>query len=122
MDAMDSGARTAVRARGRVPLRAVAGLLLLAAAACSDAKPAARTHTIAIRGFQYVPAAASVSVGDTVVWTNEDVVPHTATAADRWDTGSIGSRASAQVVITQKGKHAYVCAFHPAMKAELVAE
>lgn len=122
MDTARSAARTGIRARSGATLRGIA-IMALAAAACSEAKPAARTHAIAIRGFQYVPPTASVSVGDTIVWTNEDVVPHTATAADRrWDTGSIGSRASGRVVITRKGKQAYICAFHPAMKAELVAE
>ena len=120
MDGIRSPARTGIRARGGATLIAI---MALAAAACSEATPAARTHVVAIRGFQYAPQTASVSVGDTVVWTNEDVVPHTATAAGgRWDTGSIGSRASGRVVITRKGKQAYVCAFHPGMKAELVVE
>lgn len=90
---------------------------------CADGQPEATTHSIVIRNFQYLPATATVAVGDTLVWTNEDVVPHTATAADRaWDTGSIASRETGRVVVERKGRHEYVCALHPSMKAELTAE
>lgn len=103
--------------------RIVAGLALLAAAACSGGGQPARAHTIAIRGFQFVPATLTVAVGDTLVWTNGDVVPHTATAADRaWDTGSIAAGGAGRIVVGRKGRQAYVCAFHPSMKAEVVAE
>ncbi len=93
------------------------------AAGCAGGGSEARTHSIVIRNFQYVPATATVAVGDTIVWTNEDVVPHTATAADRaWDTGSIASKETGRAVVERKGRHEYVCAFHPNMKAELTAE
>ncbi len=98
---------------------AVGVAAVLAAAGCGD--PPARVHSVAIRGFQYAPASLTVAVGDTVEWTNEDVVPHTATAAGAWDTGSIGARESRRVVIAAEGTHGYLCALHPGMKAELVA-
>ena len=98
---------------------AVAVAAVLAAAGCSD--PTGRVHSVAIRGFQYAPATLTVAVGDTVVWTNEDVVPHTATASGAWDTGSIGARESRRVVIAAVGRRGYRCAFHPGMKAEVVA-
>jgi len=105
------------------PARRAAAMALaavLAAAGCSD--PPARVHAVAMRGFQYVPATLNVAVGDTVAWTNEDVVPHTATAADRaWDTGSLEAKGSGRVVIARAGTHRYGCAFHPGMKAEVVA-
>lgn len=64
-----------------------------------------------------------MAVGDTIVWINEDLVPHTATAADSaWDTGSIGAKESGRVVVERKGRHTYVCAFHPNMKAELTVQ
>jgi plastocyanin len=114
MDARPSAARAG--------MRALAGLALLAAA-CADAKPAPRGHAVAIRGFQYVPATLTVAVGDTVVWTNQDVVPHTATAQDRgWDTGSLAAQASGRIVADRAGRQAYLCAFHPGMQAELVVE
>jgi plastocyanin len=124
MDTDRFGTRAEGCARARNPLRTLllVGAVSLAAG-CADGRSEARTHSVAIRNFQYVPATATVAVGDTIVWTNEDVVPHTATATDRaWDTGSIAGRETGRVVVERKGKHEYLCAFHPNMKAELTAE
>ena len=49
-------------------------------ARAETAKPTPRTHTVKIEGMAFVPATLEVSVGDTVEWINEDLVPHTATA------------------------------------------
>lgn len=98
-----------------------AALALAALGGCAGEGSKPRAHAVAIRGFQYAPAALTVAVGDTVVWTNEDVVPHTATAAGAWDTGSIGARESRRVVVSAKGTHHYVCAFHPGMRARVEA-
>lgn len=88
---------------------------------CADATP--RRHEVVIRNFVYQPAALTLAVGDTVVWINEDVVPHTATASDgEWDSGSIASNASGQVVISGEGEQSYLCTFHPNMRAELAAQ
>lgn len=96
--------------------------LMAGVPACGKEPPRAGKHTVAIRNFLYAPATLQVAVGDTVVWVNGDVVPHTATAADgAWDTGSIAAGDSARVVVAKAGKQAYRCAFHPNMKAELTA-
>ncbi len=74
-----------------------------------------------IRAFAYEPARLAVAPGDTVVWVNQDVVPHTATAANRtWDTGSIGPDSSASAVLEPQGIGPYGCTFHPQMRALLV--
>lgn len=58
--------------------------------------------------------------GDTVVWTNEDIVPHTATAKKGFDSKSIEKSGSWRFVTKQKGTYPYICTFHPTMKAELI--
>jgi plastocyanin len=37
--------------------------------------------TVVIREFKFEPAAVAVHVGDTVEWKDDDIVPHSATAA-----------------------------------------
>lgn len=105
----------------------VAAVLLAAwgplAAACTRAEPDVARHRVDIRAFQYRPARLIVAAGDTVVWINEDAVPHTASAGDRaWDTGNIPSKQSGQVVLADKGEYRYVCGFHPNMSGTLVVE
>ena len=87
-------------------------------AACS--KPAPRTHAVTIRSFAFVPAELTVSLGDTVFWSNGDFVPHSATATDStWDSKSIDANAGWRLVASTAGRHEYYCVFHPAMKATI---
>jgi plastocyanin len=59
--------------------------------------------------------------GDTILFVNRDIVPHTATAIDKsWTTGELARDASASVVVAQAGIADYGCLFHPAMKGRLI--
>ena len=98
---------------------ALLGLALWASAGCVSAKPT--THGVAIRGFRYLPDSLAVQVGDTVIWTNEDIVPHTATAKGKvLDSRTLEPRQSWHFVAVQPGTYTYVCSFHPAMQGTLV--
>lgn len=97
-----------------------AAIVVVFAAACAGAEDAPRRHEIEIRDFAYGSPAAPVRAGDTIVWVNRDLVPHTATAADRaWDTGSVGAGEDRSVVVAAKGMHDVLCVFHPGMKGTL---
>ncbi|HEV2124622.1 MAG TPA: cupredoxin family copper-binding protein, partial [Chloroflexota bacterium] len=111
-------------ARATPPSSAVLlALAISVAAGCVDSGSEERTRRISIRAFQYLPASDTVAVGDTVVWINQDAVPHTATAADRaWDTGSIATKQSGHVVVSKRGEHPYICALHPNMSGTLVVQ
>lgn len=110
------------RVSGRA--RAAATALLLAGASLALAlAPAAiaATATVDIVGFAYAPGSLTVTVGDTVTWTNADAQSHTATAdGGAFDTGTIAGGASGSVTVTTAGTFAYHCAIHPAMTATLV--
>jgi len=93
-------------------------LASLAVACAGGATP--RAHAVDIRGFAYQPDTITVAVGDTLVWTNHDVVPHTATRAGAWDTGQIAARAEGRWVAEAPGTHDYICAYHPNMKGTVV--
>jgi len=101
----------------------VVGLTLFAAvvsaAACSHPAPGA--HTVEIRNFAFAPAEVTVEPGDTVVWTNGDFVPHTATGRNnRWDSSAISANGSWRVVAPAPGRYAYYCVFHPGMTAAVI--
>jgi plastocyanin len=85
----------------------------------TDAK--ARTHKVALRGMNYLPATLTVNAGDTIVWKNEDIVPHTATDRRKnFDSGSIAPGDSWRYVANRKGTYFYYCSFHPNTKGKLV--
>lgn len=93
--------------------------LSLGAAACSSSRREPQVHRVAIQGMQFVPAEVIASPGDTIVWVNEDIVPHTATAAGVFDSGVIASQAEWRLVVKDGGAIGYVCTLHPTMKATL---
>ena len=99
-------------------IAACAALALAAGCGAGPARPA--THHADIRAFRFQPDTVTAAPGDTVVWTNHDVVPHTATLRGAWDTGGIAANESGRVVAGAAGTYAYVCAYHPNMQAVLV--
>ena len=83
--------------------------------------PAPRRYEIALRNFKFEPARLSVARGDTVVFSNTDFVPHTATARDStWDSKSIDGGKTWSFVPNATGTHEYYCVFHPTMHATIV--
>jgi len=72
------------------------------------------THLIEISQFRFVPDNLSVQPGDTIIWTNRDVVPHKATAIDEsWDTGALKTGNSGSVLVTEDFSLRYFCPYHP---------
>ena len=80
-----------------------------------------RVHTVIISEFKFTPEALHVNPGDKIVWINQDIVPHTATAVDRsWDTGAIGTHERKEIVVTKTQTLDYFCFYHPMMTAQLL--
>ena len=83
-------------------------------------KQGAALHVVTIERFKFVPADLEVKLGDTITWTNSDIAPHTATAADRsWDTGPIKKGEERSMTVTEGMASEYFCRFHPAMKGRI---
>lgn len=80
--------------------------------------PAVRT--VEIREMRFRPARLDVAPGDSVVWVNRDVVPHTATASNgAWDSGTLGRGERWTLVVEEGGSIEFVCRFHPTMRGRL---
>lgn len=80
-----------------------------------------QTHTVTITGFKFVPETLTVNVGDTVEWKNEDITSHTATGKS-FDSKNLDPKASWKYVAGKQGTYAYICNFHPTMKAVLIVK
>ncbi len=96
-------------------------LAVAGAAAVLPKAAAAATHQVAIQGMKFVPASLQVAIGDTIVFTNADNAPHTATANNgNWDTGRLNRGQSAQIQVVAGMDSGYFCQFHRNMKGALV--
>ncbi|MFJ9606032.1 cupredoxin domain-containing protein [Kitasatospora sp. NPDC101176] len=78
------------------------------------------TH-VAIRNFQFEPAALTLAPGTTFTVTNQDSTAHTLTADDKsFDSGTIAPGATATLTAPQQsGAHPYICTIHPFMHGTL---
>jgi plastocyanin len=86
--------------------------------------PAAAEVPVDIRDFAYNPDPIEIAAGDTVTWTNQDEVPHTATGQDRdvLQSGTISPGASFSQVFPEAGEFGYFCEFHPNMTGTIVVQ
>jgi plastocyanin len=97
----------------RAALTAGTTLAMLASAGRTSA---AETVTVSIDNFAFAPADLTVATGTTVVWTNQDDIPHTVTSTE----GVFKSRAmdtddSFSFTFEKVGSYRYFCSLHPHM-------
>jgi plastocyanin len=79
------------------------------------------TAEVRISDFTFEPGNLEVPVGASVTWTNEDSVPHDATARDAdWKTERLSDDESDTVTLDEPGEYDYYCSIHPSMKARVV--
>lgn len=104
--------RTAIAMLGLV-------LPLLAATIMAPVPARGATHTVEIGDGFFSPSSLTVTVGDTVTWTNVDDSPHTVTASGAFDSGNLDAGQSFSFTFTEAGTFGYVCNYHDEMTATI---
>ena len=94
-------------------------LFLVASFVATGVAMAASTHEVKIEGIQFSQLDLKVQRGDTVTWRNNDVVPHTVTAAGKFDSGAIEPGKTFSRKLEQPGAYDYICTYHPGMKGRI---
>jgi len=96
-------------------------LAVLALALHAPGREAPKVHTVTIDASAFSPASLTVSPGDIVVFRNNDMFPHTATArAGAFDSREIQPGKTWRLGIPKRGRlFEYYCVLHPAMKGAL---
>jgi plastocyanin len=102
------------------------GALVLALLVLSAGAPARAvtvppvTIAVTIDQVAFKESSVSAHVGDTIEWTNRDVVDHTATAKNHDFDVEIHAGKKAHVVLKHAGDVEYYCQYHPNMTARVV--
>lgn len=98
--------------------------IALGAAFGAGQRPASAANaSVSIADFAFSPATVTVSVGDTVTWTNNDAgVPHTVSSdsGSELASGQLSGGASYQKTFSAAGSYAYHCDIHPSMTGQVV--
>jgi plastocyanin len=101
-----------------------AALLLTGALLAASQTRAAETVAVDISDFAFKPGTVTIQVGDTVTWTNNDSVAHTATSVDDPEAfeGKMDPGESFSFTFSDAGTFDYFCEIHPDMEGTVVVE
>jgi plastocyanin len=94
--------------------------LALAFVAAGTVATAAAEYTVVIDKMKFGPVPAEVHPGDTIVWRNNDILRHSATARDKSFDVDLPAKTSVSMVVGAAGTVAFYCKFHPGMTGTLV--
>jgi plastocyanin len=107
-------------------------ILIIAAvifAGCGDDKttnsnpPPQGGKRVTISDFQFSPLSMTISVGDTVIWTNQGPTAHTTTSnTGIWDSGLLGRNQTFTRIFTAAGSFPYHCTPHPQMTGTITVQ
>ncbi|MEO7264410.1 MAG: plastocyanin/azurin family copper-binding protein [Ferruginibacter sp.] len=77
---------------------------------------------VEIKQMQFQPAELALQKGDTVIWTNHDIVTHDVTEekGKLWTSGPLAPGQSWSLVVTENAD--YFCSIHVVMKGKLIVE
>ncbi|MGE3283144.1 MAG: cupredoxin domain-containing protein [Alphaproteobacteria bacterium] len=109
-----------MKRRPNVRKPAILGVGTVAAILLATAPSAtAETFKVEIKGLLFSPADISAHVGDTIEWTNQDFVIHSATARDhQWDV-LLSAHGVGRLTLDKPGLIKYYCRFHPNMTGSI---
>ena len=96
---------------------AVAVVFLLAVAPVR-----AEDAAVKIGNFTFGPQAMKVKAGTTVIWTNEDDIPHTVVSPNNFRSKALDSDDKFSFTFTTPGTYKYFCSLHPHMTGTIVVE
>jgi plastocyanin len=99
----------------------LAALLAVGLAGCTGGGTTAGGTTITEDNFAFSPATATVKVGDTVTFTNNDSAPHNV-QIDGKELGSQGQGESKTWTASKAGAFPYTCIIHPSMTGEITVQ
>ena len=108
------------------PRRALAALILAAAATVTIATGAARAQgdaVVVMKDFDFTPMSVAVPAGGSVTWKNLDGEPHTVTSVDGlFRSGALDQGDSFTFRFSKPGVYRYLCSIHPKMTASVTVK
>lgn len=106
---------------------AIAGALFLAACSSTTSEPTATAVStpgvsgVSIENFAFGPENLTISVGDTITWTNDEAgVGHTTASDDGiWASDLLNPGDVFEQIFNEAGTFTYFCSIHPSMTATI---
>jgi len=77
---------------------------------------------VGIDNFTFNPKVVTVKVGDTVVWTNNDDIPHVVADPQKFKSKALDTGDTYAFTFATPGSYDYFCSLHPHMTGRIVVE
>ena len=78
---------------------------------------------VTIDNFNFAPNTVTVAVGTTVVWTNQDDVPHNVTNPEKeFKSPTLDTGEKWEYTFKKAGTFNYYCTIHPKMTGKVVVQ
>ncbi len=86
----------------------------------NDAEAVDSTFNVKIDQFAFEPAKATIAAGTTVIWTNQDDVPHTVVeTSGQFRSEALDTDDAFRHTFKAPGDYSYFCSIHPHMVGEI---
>jgi plastocyanin len=97
-------------------------MLFLNSCSFSDKPYTPLVHHVQIRNMVFEPSRITVHKGDTVIWTNLDIVAHDVTEekTKSWTSSPISIGKSWKMAVSESVD--YYCSIHVVMKGKIIVE
>lgn len=92
---------------------------MTAACVAPSAAVTAAEYEIAIARMKFAAPPDTLRVGDVIVWRNDDIFRHTATARDTSFDLDLPPKSQRRLILDKAGTIDFYCRFHPMMKGRL---
>ena len=103
----------------------LAGAAFVAVPVSAPAKATARApviYKVTLQQMAFGPLPATIHVGDTIEWTNNDIFLHSATARDKSFDVELKPKAHMRTTVRHAGAFPVACRYHPGMVGTVVVE
>lgn len=77
-------------------------------------------YTVTLNQMKFGPLPATIHVGDTIEWANNDIFHHSATAKDKSFDVELKPKAHVRTTFRHAGTFPFACRYHPGMTGAVV--
>ena len=94
-------------------------------ASAGSARGAAKSQEVVVKidNFSYMPHDITVTVGTTIIWVNNDDIPHTVVSTtDLFKSKALDTDDKFSFKFDKPGTYDYFCSIHPKMTAKVIVQ
>ena len=91
----------------------------------ASAQGAAKSQEVVVKidNFSYLPHDITVAAGTTVIWVNNDDIPHTVVSTtDLFKSKALDTDDKFSFKFDKPGTYEYFCSIHPKMTAKVIVQ